>query len=165
MKTLKQLLRQPLKSLLGFLLITLAVSILITCVGQYFAAALTWRNIEGNYHTVAVPQIAYRLDKWGRDTGRLSEDIEEWIYGMAQEYPELVKGIYDNSLFSAYIPELIADNPTQYDYTGNAIANPYFNSPNCCALLEVTLTEIGTEYTSPTFVRASQGDLLDATLV
>lgn len=147
MKSIQQLFRQPMRSISGIILVTLAVSILTTCVGQYSAAYMTQKNIEENYNTVAVPQIAYRLDKWGRDTGRLSEDIEEWIYGMAQEYPELVKGIYDNSLFSAYIPELIADNPTQYDYTGNAIANPYFNSPNCCALLEVTLTEISSEYT------------------
>ena len=40
MKTVKQLIRQPLKTLLGVVLMTLAVAVLCICVGQSLAVHL-----------------------------------------------------------------------------------------------------------------------------
>ena len=149
MKTMIQLIRQPLRSLYGVMLVTLSVAILITCVGQYAAAELTRRDLEQNYITVAVPNVRYRQDENGNDTGRLTADAQSQISKVIYGNPQLVKTISDNGLVSAYIPGLIADNPTQYDGDVDVY---YFNSPNCCALLEVTLTEIGTEYTENAIV-------------
>lgn len=149
MKTMIQLIRQPMKSLSGILLVTLAVAILITCVGQYVATKLTMRDLDQNYNTVAVPNVTYRKDSYGNDTGALTADAQSQISKVIHGNPHLVKTISDNGLFSAYIPGLVADNPTQYD---GDVAVHYFNSPNCCALLEVTLTEIGMEYTENAIV-------------
>ena len=69
MKTMIQLIRQPMKSLSGIMLVTLAVAILITCVGQYAATKMTMRDLDQNYNTVAVPNVTYRKDSYGNDTG------------------------------------------------------------------------------------------------
>ena len=147
MKSMKQLFRQPVKSISGILLVTLAVAILITCVGQYVATKLTMRDLDQNYNTVAVPNVTYRKDSYGNDTGALTADAQSQISEIISQNPQFVKKVSDVGLFSAYIPELNADNPTQYDYTGGSIADYYFNGSNCCAVLVVTLTEIGDEYT------------------
>lgn len=168
MKSMKQLFRQPVKSISGILLVTLAVAILITCVGQYAATELTRQDIAHNYNTVAVPTVKYRLDKYGFDTGVLSVEVQTWIDNAVRENSQLIKAVSDTGFLSAYIPGLIPDNPTQYDYTGGAIFDPFFNEPNCCAILEVTLTEIGTEYTwngNGTIINDSPEGLQSVTLV
>ena len=59
MKTLKQLLRQPVKTAVGILMVALAFAVLVTCVGQYTAADLTRNNVENNYDTVALLSDQY----------------------------------------------------------------------------------------------------------
>ena len=147
MKAMLQLIRQPMRSLCGIVLVTMAVTILITCVGQFAAAELTKQNIEYDYNTVAVPNVMYMLNEYGFDTGFLTTEAQSQISEIINQNPQLVKKVSDIGLVSAYVPSLIADNPTQYDYTGGAISDYYFNGSNCCAVLVVTLTEIGDEYT------------------
>ena len=147
MKSMKQLFRQPVKSISGILLVTLAVAILVTCMGQFAAAELTKQNIEYDYNTVAVPNVKYMLNEYGFDTGFLTTEAQSQISEIISQNPQFVKKVSDVGLISAYVPGLIADNPTQYDYTGGSIADYYFNGSNCCAVLVVTLTEIGDEYT------------------
>ncbi len=112
MRTLKQLLRQPVKTAAGIVMIALATAILVTCAGQYLAAGLTRDELEYNYNTVALT------------TRKYSWEHEEWIQETAEDHPELIKAISDTGLISAYIPELTPDNYTQHfqaaeGYTGD----------------------------------------------
>ena len=54
MKTVHQLLRQPVKTLFLLLLVFLASAMLVICVGQYTAAGLARANLDDRYDTVAL---------------------------------------------------------------------------------------------------------------
>lgn len=138
MKSIRQLLRQPIRTAAGIVLIALAAAIFVTCVGQYLAAGLTKDGLEYNYNTVAMT------------TRKYSWEHSEWIQETAEAHPELVKTISDTGLISAYIPELTPDNYTQHfqaaeGYNGNS--SGIYGMPYCCAVLEVVLTEISPEIT------------------
>lgn len=141
MKSLRQLLRQPAKTLAGVLLTAMAVSALCVCVGQSFAAEQTQRRLNEIFVTMVLPAVNY------------SEEADAWVLDYAAAHPEVVKNIGRPSLISAYIPALNPDN-----YTTHIIRTAYRNN-NCLlsphpggeeyasAMVEITLTEIGTPLT------------------
>jgi hypothetical protein len=58
MKTIKQVIRQPLKSDIGLLLMTLAAAIVCLCVGQAMAAKSTEETLNKQFSTVGIPPCA-----------------------------------------------------------------------------------------------------------
>ena len=152
MKTVHQLLRQPVKTLFLLLLVFLASAMLVICVGQYTAAGLARANLDDRYDTVALLSDEY----FGEDVpnGRdyfthLPEDIQSWVDNTLDTRRDLVKEESHTQVYSAYIPGVAPDNFSQYEnggyldaYNIEAIGAGY---PYRCAMLEVTLTAVGTE--------------------
>lgn len=104
MKTIKQLLRQPLKLLLGVILMTLAVAVLCICVGQALAAETTKKALDERFSTVAIPSLQEDLE--GAEQFLVEDELLQWLQEMAQEHPDIVKGLAPNDFLSAYIPQL-----------------------------------------------------------
>ena len=65
MKTIKQLLRQPLKTAIGIVIVALAFAILVTCVGQYASTWLTKENMSYNYDTIALISFDALMERHG----------------------------------------------------------------------------------------------------
>ena len=150
MSTFLQVLRQPLKSLAGIIMVTLAVAILVTCVGQYAATILTRANLDDRYDTVAIVSDEYFWDRRPGNvthTFKLPDEIQSWIVDAVQDRPDLIKMESYTSLFSAYAPGLIVDNFSHYE-NGDLLSDPEGayneNAAYRGAMLEVTLTKIGT---------------------
>ena len=153
MKTVKQLLRQPVKTLLGVLLMTLATAILCICLGQAVAARETLNKLEASFTTIGL----LHQNTTSNNTleaawpGYTSTDDLAWINAVAQEHPEIVKGIHTSGVLSAYVPELIPLHFTEglsYSTKFVSIGHDYFNTgpkgmPYTCAALTFTLEEIG----------------------
>lgn len=136
MKSVQQLLRQPVQTIAGILLVALAVAILLTGVGQYFATALTRAQLEDNYNTIVLSSAAGSAD-W-----ELNAKYYSWMDDLLERPPEMVKTISYTGLLSAYIPELTPDNYTQhYGAIGNYL-DPVYGQPYSCAILVVTLESV-----------------------
>lgn len=113
MKTIKQLLRQPLKLLLGVILMTLAVAVLCICVGQALAAETTKKALDERFSTVAIPSLQEDLS--GTQQILVEEELLQWLQDMAQKHPDIVRGIAPNGMLSAYIPQLRPYDPQSPD--------------------------------------------------
>ena len=153
MKTIKQLLRQPLKTLFGIALMTLAVSILCVCVSQAFAAYTTKQDLDRRFSTVAIPSIRTHLE--GTDQICVEQKLLNWLEEMAREHPDIVKTPSPNGILSAYIPQLqpyntrAESNPMRlpHEITPDkfyVLSNDRFvaSSPYGCAMLVITLEEV-----------------------
>lgn len=153
MKTIKQLLRQPLKTVSGILLMTLAVSILCVCVGQALAAYTTKQDLDRRFTTVAIPSIRTQLE--GTKKICVEQKLLDWLEQMKQEHPDIVKNASPNGVLSAYIPELLPyntkaeSNPVVLpeEYTPDKIDQTGYDqyvasSPYGCAMLVITLEEV-----------------------
>ena len=150
MKSIRQLLRQPLRTGSGILLTALAVAILVTCVGQHAATSLTRAELDDNYDTIALLSDKYF---WENTPGHrihhsiLPEAYQNWIDDTVTNRSDLIKQESYSEVYSAYAPGISPDNFSKYDngdlmdfYRPNScIGNPYR-----CAVLEVTLTKLGT---------------------
>ena len=152
MKTVHQLLRQPVKTLFLLLLVFLASAMLVICVGQYTAAGLTRANLDDRYDTVALLSDEYFWEKTPGGQAHspfLPEDIQSWVDNTLATRKDLVKEESYTQMYSAYIPGVAPDNFSQHENGG------YLDSSNMeiigagypyrCAMLEVTLTAVGTE--------------------
>ena len=153
MKTIKQLLRQPLKTAIGIVIVALAFAILVTCVGQYTATDLTRENLDDQYTTIGLVSDSYFWSK-NEDGGmtktmNLPDAIQKWIDKAVANNPDLIKAESSTGLVSAYSPTLSIDNFVRY---ANGYAMGQFNKayPYRCAMLTVTLTKIGTIGTEKT---------------
>ena len=104
MKTWKQLLRQPLKTFAGLVLMTLAAAIVCLCVCQALAARNTKKGLDERFSTVGIASL--QEDLTGSDAIRVEEELLQWLQKTAQENPDIVKGLAPNGLLSAYIPQL-----------------------------------------------------------
>ena len=145
MKTIKQLLRQPLKTVVGITIVALAFAILVTCVGQYTATDLSRENLDDRYDTVGFLSDEYfwKENEFGRThLSKLPTEIQTWLDETTQTRADLVKMISSTGLVSAYIPELQIDNFSQHKGVGS-ISEYNVGNPYRCAMLTVTLTDIG----------------------
>lgn len=131
MHSLKQSMRRPVRTLLGILLITLAVAVLCVCLGQSFSASVADDGIEERFITVAFPSDTY------------SGETHDWALAYAAEHPDIVKSVSSSVLASAHIGSLRHDNFTDHlhyittDYLTRITYSPYDR-----AVLEITLTGI-----------------------
>ena len=148
MKTIKQMLRQPLRTMAGILIVALAVAILVASVGQYVAITLTRANLDDHYDTVAALSDQYFWSDipGGREHAtKLPDEIQEWISTTLMGRTDLVNMESFPQLYSAYAPGLRHDNFSHYadgdnyEIFGMGVGNPYR-----CAMLEVTLSQVGT---------------------
>ena len=151
MKTIKQLLRQPIKTMVGIIIVALAFAILVTCVGQYAATGFTRENLDDKFDTIALLSDEYfweDLPGGGRRYHTvLPERYQNWIDDTVQSRTDLVKLESYSEVYSAYIPGVSPDNFSKYD-NGDRIDQINLESacgnPYRCAVLEVSLTKVGT---------------------
>lgn len=150
MKAIKQLLRQPLKTLLGVLLMTLAVAVLCVCVGQALAAQYTRKDLNERFSTVAVASL--QEEYTGAQMLTVEEELLQWLEKMAVEHPDIVKGMAPNGVLSAYIPQLQPYNIQSQTYVSKhgadaALFQPGLNaySGETCydsAMFVITLQQV-----------------------
>lgn len=171
MKTIRQLLRQPVKTMAGILLVAAAVAVLSVCAGQSLAARNTMETLDHQFTTAALPTNAYNQFD-GSYT--IPEEISDWIAQTIAEHPELVVTDFRPGLASAYIPRLNSDLYVCHDYRPDALfsisgtdAHSVIPSPEgapyTCAMLEITvtgiepLTELAYDEETETFTEVSAG--------
>ena len=146
MKIVKQLLRQPLKTLVGIALMTLAAAILCICVGQAIAAQSTRAELDRRFSAVAIPIVQEDLDgNTSRNSFLLEDELLTWLEKTAARYPGIIKQIAHHGILSACIPEMTPLNMTAggiESATGEFGPKPYA-MPYTCAMLVLTLDEIG----------------------
>ena len=139
MKPILQLLRQPMKSFSGIIVVALAVAILCLCLGQSMILADFESSLDTVFSTMALPTEIYQVST---ETGRLEmnipNEISQWIRDMASNNQDIVKTVASPGLASAYIRELNQDNYTQH--------KPISEGPYS------TLTQDGTAYHGAMFV-------------
>lgn len=153
MKTIRQMLRQPMKTAAGLVLMTLAVAILCVCTGQAFAARKTADALERRFTTVALPAGLQKVDGLViQPSVTLSEELRVWLEETAQQHPDVVQGIMRQGVLSAWIPELSPLNYTQGKYIATEFTSGNFafhffepspdGTPYACAMLAVTLETV-----------------------
>lgn len=152
MKTIRQLLRQPVKSLLGIAVIALAVLLLDISMGQGIASSRTRQTVERAYSTIALTTNAYMkqviYDEYGTASGVLwahsqPQEIKDFIAALPEAHPELVREVASHGLASAYVPELVPINFTRYETAFSSSvpesSTPY---PYSRAVLVISVTGI-----------------------
>ena len=167
MKTIKQLLRQPLKTAIGIVIVALAFAILVICVGQYTVTDLSRENLDDRYTTIGLLSSEYFREKTDRGykyLSKLSEGKQNWIDWLISSRTDIVKTVSSTGLTSAYIPELTIDNFSRYDRGYNM---GMYNSgqPYRCAMLTVTLTKIGSVETKNSMYIGAQECITDTTIL
>lgn len=151
MKTLKQMLRQPLKYFAGVVLLTLAVAVLCVCLGQALAAKTTKADLDRQFSTVGI------ITDY-TDSDRVEQELLDWLEETALEHPDVLKDVSCQGILSAYIPELLPryiNGATGHStitvingaiYFGNAVFSGYKTvrqtMPYDCAMLVITLEEV-----------------------
>lgn len=177
MRTWRQLLRQPIKTISGFLLLTLAVAILCVCVGQSLAAKATADSLNDRFTTIAIPAGLQTNEQVGDNaylktpTVTLSEELQTWLEETAISHPDVIKGIMKQGILSAYIPELTPLNYTQGEYISTSFAGGndtfYFFEPDpsgrpySCAMFVITLDEIGEPTENTDYIMAEVEEPLE----
>ncbi len=120
MKSIRQLIRQPVKSLVGVLLLTVACVLLCAGVGQYAAAVRTNDRVENDYITAALLTSKYNkieiLDDAGNvlyeaDTTFLAGDAQSFYNDLVSTRTDLIKRVDSNGLVSGYSSQLAPINP------------------------------------------------------
>lgn len=136
MKSIRQLLRQPLRSLLGMLLVALAVAVLCVSFSQTLAADQTAAKLKETFATVAL-------------TMNMTDEEAQWVASFAAEHPDIVRADLSHGLASAWIPELTQDNETTHLTQVAQMNDHYLSQPKgpvyANAMLEVTLTDVRDE--------------------
>lgn len=134
MKPFRQMLRQPLKTVAGILLIAFAVAALCICVGQMAAATQTAKSLNETFRTLALPAENY------------PKEADGWATEWAKAHPETVQTVSQPRLASAYIPQLLPDNYTS-QWSASGPYSSYQPEPNGArydtAVFQITLTYIG----------------------
>lgn len=150
MKTFKQMLRQPVKSVLGVALVALAVAVLCVCVGQAMSVRSATEMLKEQFTTVAIPLGSENAG--GGAVPRVDEETLAWVETIREEYPGMIKSIARHGVLSAYVPELTPLNIVSENYepdtTGLNFEYQYYqpgpyNRPYCCAMLVIELEQIG----------------------
>lgn len=151
MKTLYSLIRQPVKTLAGVLLIAFAITILIVSAGQFASTVIAKENLSDGYSTVAVISDKYF---WKLDSNSVGsfytteiadEDTRNWAENAFSSRKDLFLGESFTEVYSAYIPQLSPD--VFIEVENERLEGLKFNEagfPYRCAMLEITLDAIGT---------------------
>lgn len=155
MNSIRQLLRQPVRTFSGVIIIGLAVGILCVCFGQALVADKLLASLPELYTSIAVPGFYYHMDGKNMAKTNFPEEISATIQQIIQEHPDVVKGPSSLGLATAYIPGLEMEYNHDYFSVYDNASLYYF--PFCgwiaspkCVMLEVTVTDFqrGTSITS-----------------
>lgn len=154
MKTIKQMFRQPLKSLTGLILITFAAAIVCLCVGQALATRATEADLNYRFSTVAIPQPEESLQLVQSNAAvTVSAELLTWLETTAQNHPDIIQSIVHHGFLSAYIPQMTPLNITSEQYVAplnTSVLQSYFYQsspyamPYSCAMLVIQLEEVST---------------------
>ncbi len=164
MRSIKQLIRQPVKSLAGVLSIALAVAILCICLGQSAAASKSGELMGYHFITVAMPTMKYQVYEEQAIYADFKDHpivrsnfakslpeagVSTWLENTAQERGDLVKLLTSPGLASAYIPALTQDNLTGHKFFPWAFADKNMDARRMIptpvyakAMLEIVLEEL-----------------------
>lgn len=163
MKTIRQILRQPVKAVAGIVLIALLVTILGICVGQSVSARKTEQQLDDLFLSVALPTT-----KYNGMSRKLPEGMKEFMDCLDTECHDVVRAVSAPGLASAYIPQLKPDMYTQHkSYFGwetgtdgviSMMASSPVGAPYSCAMLEVRLEEVLGKTPPMTWDLATQDD-------
>ncbi len=162
MRTVRQQLRQPLKTLAGILMTALAVAVLGISVSQTLAAQETAKKLNETYLTVGFPSNSKVASR------------DAWMERMITQHPDIITADLRHSLASAYIPGLIYDNHTEHanqndvfgKLTGNELPSTDIlelqpQNLSCShAMLEVTLTQVGVPYMASQILKDEFGNYM-----
>ncbi len=133
MNSLRQLMRQPLKTLSGVLLVGLAVAVLCVSFSQTLAAEQTTEELKQTFKTVALSK-------------GMTDEEAAWVESFCVEHPEIVSADRNHLLASAFIPSLTQDNLTTHLTAISHLNDNYLYEPErpvySAAMLEVTLTAL-----------------------
>lgn len=154
MKSILQLLRQPIKTIAGILLVAFGVALLSVCVGQSIAAANTLNRINYSFTTIGLVDMnALQRRQSGMDVQSKSvpDDLRIWLDTAVPENNDILLEA-SPGLASAYVEGIAPLNRTQYilpsygedDYTLYSAAP--VDAPYSCAMFEIVLDEIGEPY-------------------
>lgn len=152
MKTLKQMLRQPMKTAFGIILVTLAVTVLCVGVGQAIDAKVTAKNLEESFDTVAIQSPQSILDESYNVNWENITELAQWAVEAAEANPGIIEEVSQNGLASTYIRDLIPVSyyesgfsyyDTAWYYTMDNFQPMPCGAPWSCAMFEITLEEIG----------------------
>ena len=153
MGAIKHAMRQPIKVLLGIVVVTLAVTALLIGIEQAGVARNTERVLANNFTTVALPTTKYQYETVGMTQiykRKLPKEIRNWLDQTIANHPEIVKSVQSVGLASAYVPDLVIDNYTNHNYNDPSYAGftrwfqPWPEGmPYSCAMLEIVLNDIG----------------------
>lgn len=170
MKTIRQLTRQPLKTMAGVVLIALAVAVLCISLGQSLAASKMERELENRFVTTALltDKYQYYEETYYNEETQIEgvrktvnmekpEEVTDFLLSLAEDYPEIVTAIEQPGLATAYVPTMTADNYTKYISSsvntldlsdlsayflnGALDADPY-NAPYTQVIAKITLTDL-----------------------
>jgi hypothetical protein len=135
MNSLKQLLRQPIRSVMSIIALMLSGTILCLSIGLYYSAVMTVKEAASAYTTIALPTD--RTEKteevigdktWTYEKSVISGEISDWIDSLADTYPEIL-GNYQLKFISAYSEGLntlvSAMEDKAYSYSKDS---PYINA-------------------------------------
>lgn len=120
MKPFRQLLRQPTRTLMGILLVTLAVAVLCVRLGQSIAAYQAEQNLRNTFQTAIFPSAKY------------TREADRWTQNYLETHPELVKDMGISGMASAYAQDL---TPGRIGTAGDG--------RHYAAILQITLSDIG----------------------
>lgn len=149
MHSFLQLLRRPLKAVLGLLLVGLAAAVFVTCIGQYISVGRFRQTVEESYSTVACPTKNANKAPGGGFYLNMNPDLWELIQDQAAREDGLVKALSEIRLYTAHLPEVTplnysahwnADHHT-YDHSGSSRGGDMLRGvPYTGAMLAVRLT-------------------------
>lgn len=150
MNSFRQLLRRPLKAVLGLALITLAAAVFVTCMGQYLSVGQFRQEVEETYTTIACPTNAARKLSYevisGVPTGNgldMDPDLWELLQDQAAQEGGLVQALSHTRLYTAYLPEVSPLNYTDHwEAAYNRVMDMVRGAPYSSAMLAVRLTGI-----------------------
>lgn len=145
--------RQPIKSILGVGLMSLAAAILVVCLGQYLAAHSTEEVLENTFSSVALPVGQMKIEGMAISADvRFPQELSDWAAEAAISHPDVVEQVAEHGLLSAHIPELTPINYTTESFIpenisdGNWLFYKYqpdpYGMPYSTAMLVVTLDEV-----------------------
>lgn len=120
MKSFRQQLRQPTRTLMGILLVTLAVAVLSVSLGQSIAAYQAEQNLRNTFQTAIFPSAKY------------TREADKWTQNYLETHSELVKGMGISGMASAYAQDL---TPGRIGTAGDG--------RQYAAILQITLSDIG----------------------
>ncbi len=108
MRSIRQLWRRPLKTILGIAFLALACAFLCVAVEEYFSAGNSQEQIESNYYTMAfmtgeyIPDGSPNTAEWQRQFKK----VQYYLGTLPEKYPDVIETVYKHGRANVFCPEL-----------------------------------------------------------